>query len=372
MRFIAPFLEKDLKKKMVFLGGPRQCGKTTLAKAFLRRTSGKYFNWDRISDRKALLQAQWMDQDELLVMDEIHKFKKWKGFLKGIYDTEKEKHRILITGSARLNVYQRGGDSLLGRYYYWRLHPFSLFENPPGLKRDEIFGRLMRVGGFPEPFFDNDETEARRWRESRARLVIREDVRDLERISDISALELLLNLLQERVGSTLAVSNLAQEIQISPVTCRKWLEVLEKMYLIFIVRGYDKQITRAVHKPIKVYFFDNAEVRGSEASRLENLVACHLLQQNQFIEDSTGKQRGLFYVRDKNQREVDFLVTEDNRPLNLVEVKNQSDSPSPNLLRFAEILKVQWAVQMHLRVKNVSTKGKYLLTDPIHFFNGMK
>lgn len=373
MRYLQTYIETDLKKKMVFLGGPRQCGKTTLSLSLLKKgNSGTYFNWDRTSDRNKILNGNWNDQQELLIFDEIHKFKKWRNLIKGYYDTEKESHQFLVTGSARLDYYRRGGDSLLGRYHYWRLHPFSLFEKNLGFSKNEIYKRLLTVGGFPEPFLDNSEREARRWREARITRVIREDLRDLEVIQEISLMELFYLNLRSKVGSTLAISNLAQEVQISPVTAKKWLKIFEQMYLIFIVNGYDKQLTRAVHKPIKVYFYDTGEVIGDESQKLENLVATHLQKKLNFIEDYEGYKTRLCYAKDKNQKEVDFLVMVDGKITELIEVKLADEAISPNLIRFAQILKPQKAVQIVKSTQKVWSKNKLILTDPINYFTNLK
>ena len=158
MRYIAPYILQDLTKKMVFVGGPRQVGKTTLAQAILSSNypSGRYLNWDYDEDRQDILRKQWSADQKLLVFDELHKFPLWKNWIKGIYDVSHESHSFLITGSARLDVYRRGGDSLMGRYHYWRLHPFTLDEVPQGISQKEAYQRLMTVGGFPEPFLDGD------------------------------------------------------------------------------------------------------------------------------------------------------------------------------------------------------------------------
>ena len=164
MRYLSPYILKDLKKKKVFVGGPRQVGKTTLAKTILAESypEGRYFNWDYDEDRRDIVRKRWPDEDTLLVFDELHKYPRWKSWLKGIYDVSHQQHSFLVTGSARLDVYRRGGDSLMGRYHYWRLHPFTLDECPAGITPKDAYRRLMTVGGFPEPFLDGDETEARR------------------------------------------------------------------------------------------------------------------------------------------------------------------------------------------------------------------
>jgi len=259
MRYLQNFLIKDLQKKMVFLGGPRQVGKTTLAQDVLKHfqmpldQKGIYFNWDFDEHRRMILDLKWSEEHKLLIFDELHKYKRWKNWLKGIYDIQKNIHQFLITGSARLDTYRRGGDSLLGRYHYWRLHPFTLSEIPKKMTKKEVLKRLMTVGGFPEPFFDGDEIEARRWRRERFDRVLKDDVRDLEPVQDIQSLALFVDALRKRVGGLVVLSNIAEDLQISYKTLKKWLQVLERMYLVFVARPFTKNIPRAVQKPPKVY-----------------------------------------------------------------------------------------------------------------------
>jgi predicted AAA+ superfamily ATPase len=299
MRSITPYILEDLKKKMVFVGGPRQVGKTTLAQTVLKESypGGRYFNWDLDEDRHDILQRKWTTDNRLLVFDELHKYPRWKGWIKGLYDVSRKDHCFLITGSARLDVYRRGGDSLIGRYHYWRLHPFTLDEIPEGISPQEALQRLMTVGGFPEPFIEGDERSARRWRRERFDRVLREDVRDLESVRNIQFLNLLLDALRRRVGGLITVSNLASDIQVSPKTVKAWIEVLERMYLVFAVYPYTRSLPRAVLKPPKVYFFDNGDVIGDEGARFENLVAAALLKRIHFLEDREGYRYELRYPR---------------------------------------------------------------------------
>ena len=299
---------------MVFVGGPRQVGKTTLAGRILDATTegGRYFNWDFDEDRRDILKKRWHDSDYLLVFDELHKYPKWKNWLKGLFDVARDKHAFLITGSARLDVYRRGGDSLMGRYHYWRLHPFTLDERPKGITAKEAYRRLMTVGGFPEPFLDGDTRESRRWRRDRFDRILREDVRDLEPIRNIQLLGLFLDILRHRVGGMITISNIAGEIEVSPKTGKAWLELLERMYLVFAVRPFARSLPRAIVKPPKVYFFDNADVIGDEGARFENLVATHLLKRLHYIEDREGYRCELRYIRDKEGREVDFVILIEN------------------------------------------------------------
>ena len=373
MRYIAPYILQDLTKKMVFVGGPRQVGKTTLAQAILSSNypSGRYLNWDYDEDRQDILRKQWSADQKLLVFDELHKFPRWKNWIKGIYDVSHESHSFLITGSARLDVYRRGGDSLMGRYHYWRLHPFTLDEVPQGISQKEAYQRLMTVGGFPEPFLDGDEPAARRWRRERFDRVLREDIRDLEPVRNIQLLGMFLDILRNRVGGLITLSNLAGDIQISPKTAKSWLEVLERMYLVFSVRPYTKSLPRAVLKPPKVYFFDNGDVIGDEGARFENLIATSLLKRLHYLEDRDGYRYELRYIRDKEGREVDFVIVKDGKIEELIEAKYSDETISRSLVYYAERLKPPKATQIVANLRRPFDKGKVKITDPISYFRSI-
>ncbi len=355
---------------MVFVGGPRQVGKTTMAKRLLGQMDfgGRYFNWDFDEDRQDLLAKKWQQDGSLVVFDELHKHPNWKNWVKGIYDTCQNKNRFLVTGSARLDVYRKGGDSLLGRYHYWRLHPFGLDEFPEKMSAREAFDRLMRVGGFPEPFLDGDERQARRWRREKIDRVVREDIRDLEPVRDISRLSLLIDQLRSRVGSIVVVSNLAGEIQVSPKTVSNWLDVLERMYLVFAVRPYTRNLPRAVVKPPKVFFCDNADVIGDDGAVFENLVATHLLKRIHFLQDRDGYQYELRYIRDKEGREVDFLILKEGKIEELVEAKYSDDTVSRHLTYYAEKLTPPKVTQIVANLKHPFSSGKISVVDPISYF----
>ena len=346
-------------------------GKTTLAKAILTSNypDGRYLNWDFDEDRQDILQKRWSTDNPLLIFDELHKFPKWKGWIKGIYDVSHDLHSFLITGSARLDVYRRGGDSLLGRYHYWRLHPFTLDEIPKGISPKDAFERLMTLGGFPEPFLEGDERIARRWRRERFDRVLREDVRDLEPVRNIQLLSIFLDLLRYRVGGLVVLSNLARDLEISPKTTKAWLETLERMYLVFCVRPYTKSLPRAVRKPPKVYFFDNGDVLGDEGARFENLVATSLLKRLHYLEDSQGYKYELRYIRDKEGREVDFAIVKEGELEELIEVKYSDDSIARSLSYYADRLNPKKAIQIVSEIKRPYDKGKIRVTDPISYFS---
>jgi hypothetical protein len=315
-RYLTPQVERDLKRKMVFVAGPRQVGKTTLARSLPGAREG-YLNWDIAGHRERILRRE-MPPGMLWVFDEIHKYRAWRGFLKGLFDDRRAGQRILVTGSARLDLYRHGGDSLQGRYHLLRLHPLSVRE--AGIGGPDGFRQLLRLGGFPEPFFGGSEREARRWsREYRTRL-IREDVASLERIQDLGALELLALRLPDLVGSPISLNALREDLQVSHKTVAGWIAVLERLYAVFRLAPFGAPRLRAVRKEQKHYHLDWSIVPGDPA-RFENLVAAHLLKWVHFEQDTEGRDLDLRYFRDTDGREVDFVVVEGRRPILMVEAK---------------------------------------------------
>ena len=309
-------VKRDLARKMVFVAGPRQVGKTTLARSLPGSARG-YLNWDVPEHRERILHGE-LPPASLWIFDEIHKFRRWRGFLKGLYDSRVKGQRILVTGSARLDLYRHGGDSLQGRYHLLRLHPLSLREVGEG--SPEAFRQLLELGGFPEPFFGGSEREARRWsREYRTRL-IREDVASLERVQDLGALEMLAMRLPELVGSPLSLNALREDLQVSHKTVASWVAVLERLYAVFRLPPFGAPRLRAVRKEQKHYQFDWSLV-PDDARRFENLVASHLLKWVHHQQDVEGRDLELRYFRDTDAREVDFVVVERRVPIVMVEAK---------------------------------------------------
>lgn len=330
-RYLQTQVKKDLEKKMVFIGGPRQVGKTTLAKSFLDNPSG-YLNWDAPSHREKIL-TQKLPNADLWIFDELHHYRSWRNYLKGIYDLREKGQKILVTGSARLDYYRFGGDSLQGRYHYLRLHPLSVAEL--GLQSQDDFEGLIKLGGFPEPYFSASESEARRWsREYRSRLV-QEDLRDLESVDDLSKLELLLIRLPQLVGSPLSINGVREDLQASHKAVARWVMIFERLYALFRIPPFGAPKVRAVKKEQKHYHFDWTVVKDP-ALRFENLVACHLLKWVHFKEDTEGRDLELRYFRDIDGREVDFVVVEDGKPQWIIECKWSDSEVSRNLKYFKE------------------------------------
>lgn len=373
MRYLANKIIRDLDKKMVFLGGPRQVGKTTLAKWILENyfPNGCYLNWDYREDRDAIINEKWPENCELLVFDELHKYPKWKNWLKGLYDKRGHQHRFLITGSARMDIYKKGGDSLMGRYHYWRLHPFSLEEAPVNLSPPETVERLLIHGGFPEPFTENNERETRRWRRERFDRILREDIRDLEMIHNLQMLSLFIDNLRKKVSSNLAFANIARDLEISPKTAKNWMSLAENLYMLFTIYPFSSKLTpRAITKPPKVYFYDNGDVLGEDGAIFENFVASHLKKKLNYLEDEFGYRYELQYIRDKEGREVDFIIVKDGQPEELIEVKLSDEKPSKGLIYYAEKLNIPKSTMLIKNLRQPYKKNGLYFEKPQTYFSG--
>lgn len=323
---------KDLKSKIVLLSGPRQVGKTTLSRQL--GVKYDYLNFDAAPDRKIIMHQEWDRHAPIIILDEIHKMKKWKSWIKGVYDTEGIPPGLLLTGSARMDVYRKGGDSLAGRHFNYRLLPVSIKEAAVFMPAEEALERIMQVGGFPEPFLKGERTFYKRWRKQHLDVILREDLIDLEKVRDIKSIELMVDMLRERVGAPVSYSSLATNLQVSVNTVKHWLQILENLYVIFPVRPYHKNIARSILKNSKYYFYDTGAVMGGDGAKLENAVACSLLSELYYHEETTGERTSLCYLRDKEKREVDFLVTVERKPRQMIEVKWADDTFSKNLLHF--------------------------------------
>jgi len=315
-RYLSEQIERDLQKKMVFVAGPRQVGKTTLARSLEGAEKG-YLNWDIPEHRERILRRQ-LPVSSLWVFDEIHKYRLWRNYLKGLYDGKPPGQRILVTGSARLDYYRYSGDSLQGRYHLLHLHPLS-FAEIEGHTEEDLRG-LLTLGGFPEPFFGGSEVEARRWSREHRNLLVREELVSLERVHDLGNVELLMIRLPELVGSPLSINALREDLQVSHKTVSSWLQILERLFAIFRLSPFGAPTIRAVKKEQKHYQFDWTLV-PELPQRFENLVASHLLKWVQYQQDTQGRDLELRYFRDVEGREVDFVVTERRKPILMVEAK---------------------------------------------------
>jgi predicted AAA+ superfamily ATPase len=352
-RSVAPFLIEFLNKKIVLLAGPRQVGKTFLSRSLFKKI--EYLNFDVSEDRAIIQSKTWNRERELLVLDEVHKMKGWKRWAKGIYDTEGVRPKILITGSSRLDTSKKVGDSLAGRHFMVRLNPFSLNEltTSPSLK---TIDDMLLLGTFPEPLLSGSERQARLWRKSHLDVILKQDLIELEQVRDIKSIELLVDLLSERVGSGISYAHLAQNLNVSPHTVKRWIEHLENMFVIFSVYPYVKNVAKAIKKEPKIYFYDLGRVKSGDGGKLENLVALHLLKRNQFIEDTEGRTLRLCYIRDQNRHEIDFVIEDERILTHLIEVKSSDDAFNTSLNYFSGSLKPQKALQV---VKNLKREKHY-------------
>ncbi|OGQ89653.1 MAG: hypothetical protein A2289_06025 [Deltaproteobacteria bacterium RIFOXYA12_FULL_58_15] len=393
-------------ERMAFLVGPRQVGKTTVARLLLdkRRCPDLYRSWDDLEWRRAFVKQPYAFIDEyrprldkvkpLVVLDEIHKHPRWKRYIKGLWDTRKERVDLLVTGSGRLDVYQRGGDSMLGRYHQYRLHPLSVHEvlepkgtvlndkpeatletlfnlsgEPPRQSREAVQA-LLRWGGFPEPFLKQNTRQHRLWLRERRDLIVREDLRDISRIQLLSHVEELVELIALRAGHELSYNALREDLQVALDSVRLWVGYLQRLHYLFIVRPFTGKIARALRREPKLYLWDWSEIEDPGA-RFENLVASHLLKWCHFTQDWGLTPLELHYLRDKEKREVDFLITRDKKPWLLVEAKLSDTQPSPALMHFAERLGDVRKIQVVLNCPAPGVAGGVLVLDSASFLGAL-
>ena len=350
-------------RQMAFVSGPRQVGKTTTC----RGLSSAYLSWDNADHRRTIQRGpsevarntgldHLSDRTPCLVFDELHKHPRWKSFLKGFFDTYEERLHVIITGSSRLDVFRRGGDSLMGRYLLYRMHPFSVAEcidtqapddpiRPPRPIAEDDWQALQLHGGFPEPFLKRDARFTRRWRSLRHDQLVREDVRDVAQIQDIGALETLTLLLMERSARQLVYSSLSHQIGVSVDTIRRWIDLLHRLHFGFLVRPWFRNVAKALRKEPKWYLRDWSAIEDPGA-RAETLVACHLLKAAEGWTDLGLGTFELRYLRDKAKREVDLLVVKDRKPWFLVEVKTNETELSDALAHFQQQTRAAHAFQV--------------------------
>lgn len=340
-------IQKDLLKKMVFLGGPRQVGKTTLAVSFIKNfvdNHPAYLNWDNDFSRRIILKADWPKDEPLIIFDEIHKRKGWQSLVKGFWDTWKNTQRFIVTGSAQLNTFRKGGDSMLGRYHYYRIHPFTL---PELGNTKENLQRLFQFGGFPEPLIDQDPVELRRWHQQRVSKLVRVDLRDLENISNLDKVELLADALPSRVGSPLSYKSLAEDLETSDKTVKHWVQILDSLYYCYLLPPFGSTKIKAIKKSQKVYLWDWSQIEDQNI-RFENMVASHLLKLCHYWQDVLGHKAELRYIRDETGKECDFVVIKDKKVLFAVECKFSDKELSPSLIYLRKKLNIPKWYQVYL------------------------
>lgn len=365
--------------KMAFISGPRQSGKTTFIKAYSEKyPNSRYFNWDSYSDKKSFALDphffEKMDRKDLskplVLLDEIHKYKKWKNYLKGVYDDFSKDYQFVITGSGRLDIAQKGGDALSGRYFQMNLFPFTVSELAGKKRRladfiespldgfainaaretKDIWGALARYGGFPEPFVKGDDKFLRRWSESYAGQIIRDDIRNSYDIKNVGMLELLFAALPSKTGSPFSISGIASDFQVAFETIKNWLQILDAYYVLFTVSTWTKKVSRSILKEKKLYLFNYTEINDT-AVKFENMAALELHKAVKFWNNAGYGGFGLHYLRNKDKEEVDFLISRDNQPLILIEAKSGDVNVSANLLTFQNYFNVP-AVQL-VNVENI-------------------
>jgi uncharacterized protein len=365
-RYLDEYILKDLPTKMVVLTGPRQVGKTTLCRQLMEGFStSQYLNWDVLADRVILQRQSWNPRAHILVMDEIHKMRSWKGWLKGVFDGRTPGQSLMVTGSSRMKTFRQGGDSLAGRYFAFRLHPFSVREwcEQTQATPSDALDHLIVRGGFPEPCLADDPVDADRWRMQYFNDLIREDVLEFSRLHEINTMRLFVELLRERVGSPLSLASMARDLAVAPATLKRYLDILQALYIVFIVRPWHHNIARALLQSPKVYFFDTGLVRGDQGVVLENAVAGMLLKHVHFLQDSSGRTAGLHYIRTKDGTEVDFALSEEGRLIQMIECKLSDNKPHRGLSRFGELFPEAAAIQIVYGLRQEEFRKNIRITD---------
>ncbi|MEA1986274.1 MAG: ATP-binding protein [Candidatus Marinimicrobia bacterium] len=361
-------------RQIAIISGPRQTGKTTLSQMIYNNFT--YLNWDNKNNRENILTGasniidtynlnSLSKKSNLIIFDELHKYPKWKIFIKGFFDSYGEQTKILITGSARLNIYKKVGDSLMGRYFHYRLHPLSVAETlHTNLIKTEIrkpkkiplstMKHFLEYGGFPEPFLKSDKRFYNRWKRTKNEQFIYEDVRNLTNVQDIDSIEVLTEILKNQTGQLVNYSSLSKKLNVSVGTIKRWIIILSNLYYSFTIKPYYTNIPKSLIKQPKIFLWDWSIV-NDEGEKKENMIASHLLKAVHFWTDFGFGNYNLYFLRDKMKREVDFLVTKNNKPWFLVEVKSSNSKRlSANLQYYAKLLNIKTAFQVDFDSKYIA------------------
>ncbi len=350
------YFQEFLSKQIAIIAGPKQCGKTTLSR--MLSDDYQYLNFDDEDSRDTITKRSWDRRKDLIIFDELHKKPKWKAWLKGVVDTEGVSPKIIVTGSSKLDTYRKVGDSLAGRYLQYRMHPLDARE----LNRINYHGdakswcdRILEVGGFPEPFIDGTMRFHQLWKKTHLDIILRQDLLFQEDVKNVKNLELLLDLLKTRVGSPISYSSLAEDLQCSDKSVKRWLEILEEMYIVFKVTPFHRNICRSLLKQPKYYFYDVARVQGDMGAKIENMVACSLLKECHFRQDCLGENWELNFLGKKGGIEIDFALLHNGEIKKMIEVKASDDTPSKNFNAFSKELGNADKVQLVYLLSNEKT-----------------
>ena len=351
-------IKADLKKKMVILSGPRQVGKTYLSREIMKEYSSPvYLNYDAMDHRGIIEKRSWLDSTDLIVFDEIHKMSGWKNYLKGVFDTRNDNLHILVTGSARLEAFRGVGDSLAGRYFSHKLLPLNLNE----LGQVSELENLLQMGEFPEPYSSKDLTESARWRSQYIDGLIREDILDFEKIHDFKKIQLTLEVLRNRVGSTISYKSIAEDIEASPNTVKRYIEIFESLFIIFRVTPYSTNIARSLLKEPKIYFYDTGMVKGDDGARFENHAALSLLKDLSIFGERNGVRAELKYIRTKEKKEIDLCRVVNDQIIDAIEVKLSDDQITDSVKYFSK----RYDFQIYQLVKNLKVERKEKLINVV-------
>jgi predicted AAA+ superfamily ATPase len=397
-RYLDDLIAHDLQRKLVFVTGARQVGKTTLSQQLLQQAQpSQYLNYDVAADRAVIERQSWMPNAKLLVLDELHKKALWKPWLKGVIDGKPAGQQQLVTGSARMDTFRQSGDSLAGRFLSWRLHPISVKEwcalSPQAAlgqapTPDEALAHLLQRGGFPEPCLlpatPLGDRNARRWRLQYADGLVREDILEFSRIQDVGAMRVLLELLRSRVGSPLSLASIGRDLGLSQPTVKRFIDILQALYIVFTVQPWHHNIARSLLQSPKVYFYDTGMVGGQggvgagtgadpvlDGLRFENAVACMLLKHAEFLQDSEAAPVGLHYVRTKEGAEIDFALSHGNRLTHLIECKWADATPHKAFAKFIPFWPDAQAVQLVRHLRNAEQRNGVQMVQAAPWLAGL-
>ncbi len=388
-RIYENLIYNNLKKfnQMAFLEGPRQVGKTTIAKHIQSKYKESiYLNFDSIKDRKLIMSDQSFiekifstnvlrDEKPLVIFDEIHKRPDWKNYIKGFFDLYKDFFNIIVTGSARLDVYQLGGDSLMGRYFQYHIHPLTIAEltntktnivtefRNPQVTPEENFSNLYKYGGFPDLYLNHSDQFSSLWQEIRFKQLFHEDIRSQTNLREIYLLEMLATLIKEQSSQLLNYSNPAKKVGVTVQTVSRWIKILDRFYFCFTLKPWHKNISRSLIKEPKIYLWDWSVIQD-EGAKIENFVALHLLKFVDFFNEQGFGRYDLFYLRNPEKQEVDFLITKDQQPYLMIESKASDKNISKSLLNFSEQLKPKYSFQTVFNM-NYIEKDIFQLDKPM-------